>query len=92
MQILRNNSLKILSAKINNLSKTDEQFDTIKKVHTLKNRYMRIVVQKKIDNEAFVPYYGIRNSLDTSLAQIFVSLENKVGQATSHSQIPHYYR
>ncbi len=74
--------------KINALSKADEQFDTIKKVHTLKNRYMRIVVQKKIDNEAFVPYYGLRNTLDASLAQIFISLENKVGQATLILKFP----
>lgn len=74
--------------KISALSKADEQFDTIKKVHTLKNRYMRIVVQKKIDNEAFVPYYGLRNTLDASLAQIFISLENKAGKDTLILKFP----
>jgi len=74
--------------KINTLTKADGKADTLKKSQILKNRYMRIVVQKKIDNEAFIPYYGIRNTLDASLAQIFISLENKVGKDTLVIKFP----
>ncbi len=63
--------------KITSLAKADGGLDTLKKVQMLGYRYARVIVQKKIDDSSLVPYYGKRNSLDTALASIFISLENK---------------
>lgn len=74
--------------KINSLAKADRQADTLKKSQMLGHRYMRTLIQKKIDDTTLTPYYGLRSSLDTSLANIFTSLENKVGKNTLIIKFP----
>jgi len=72
--------IKSFNTKILALAKTDGRSDTLKKVQMLMYRYNRIVTQKKIDSTTLIPYYGIRASLDSTLGNIFLSLENKVGK------------
>ena len=74
-QLINSFNTKILA-----LAKTDGRSDTLKKGQMLMYRYNRIVTQKKIDSTTLIPYYGMRTSLDASLGNIFLSLENKVGK------------
>ena len=72
--------VKDFNKKITALAKADGQADTLKKARMLGYRYTRSVVQKKIESGAFVRYYGTRTILDTTLHNLFVSLENKSGK------------
>lgn len=74
--------------KITALAKADGGSDVMKKASMLEYRYIRAVTQKKIENEAFVPYYGLRTNLDAALSTIFTSLENKVGKDTLLVKFP----
>ena len=91
-QILKQNLSTVTSAdytqelvskfntKITTLAKADGKSDTIKKAQMLSYRYLRNVTQKKIDDASFALYYGNRSSLDVSLNNLFLSLENKSGK------------
>lgn len=68
------------NAKITGLAKVDGGADTMKKTQMLGYRYTRAVVQKKIEDGSLTPYYPTRNSLDTTLSNLFISLENKAGK------------
>lgn len=72
--------VKDFSTKISTIAKADGLADTIKKAQMLGYRYNRSVVQKKIENETLVPYYGKRISLDTTLSNLFITLENRSGK------------
>lgn len=65
---------------ITSLAQADGGADVVKKAQMLGYRYTRAVVQKKIDDASFTPYYAMRNSLDTTLSGLFASLENKSGK------------
>ena len=72
--------VKNFDKKVTELAKTDGEKDTLKKSQMLGYRYMRIIVQKKIDDENLIPYYGKRISLDTAVNNLFISLEKKIGK------------
>lgn len=74
-QLVNNFNTKIIA-----LAKADGGADTMKKAQMLGYRYARTVVQKKIEDGSLIPYYSMRNSLDTTLTNLFVSLENKAGK------------
>lgn len=66
--------------KITTLAQTDGAADTIKKAQMLSYRYRKVVVQKRIDDASLSPYYSKRIALDTTLSNLFITLENKSGR------------
>lgn len=75
-------------AKIEAFAKVNGQSDVWQKAQALKYHYMRVVAQKKIEDEKLVPYYGLRSPLDTEIAKLFASLEQKVGKTFFVNKLP----
>ena len=66
--------------KITTLAQTDGGADTLQKAQMLSYRYKKVVVQKRIDDVSLSPYYSKRIALDTTLSNLFITLENKSGR------------
>lgn len=80
--------VKDFNTKIGALAKSDGSTHALQKSRMLTYRYLRAITKKKIDDATLVPYYSKRAALDTSLANLFISLENKSGKEVLLNKFP----